>query len=519
MTALMITADDFGLCPEIDEAICLLHDRGIVGRTSLLVNTPSFASSVDALGDRPALEVAIHLNLTDGQPVLSAKDVPTLVTSRGCFHGGRHYGIIAAIASGRMSRREIHAEWRAQIAKARGAGIAIQELNSHGHLHLLPRLHDVVLELLREFEIPRVRLVRSSELPRGILLDVCSRGLRRKLGQRGIAEASPSRTLGLRHPGAVDRRILLRDLALGGDTTTELIVHPSRGANYYHTRWGYAGDEVLNWLLSDTASSAAKVADADPAAANAPTTSVSVIVPTYREAANVATLVRRVKTVAEANLLQIEMLIVDDRSDDGIVEAVRALGEDSWLLLVTRAGPRSLSGAVLEGFRRARCERCVVMDGDLSHPPEAIPQMLAALDDPGVDFVFGSRYIAGGTTDAAWPLTRRVNSFLGRVMARPLGIDARDPTSGFFAVRRSRVLAAADLNPIGYKVALEILVKCHCRNIREVPIHFRNRLYGKTKLGLRQQLEYLEHLRRLWQYQRRTRAASPPAGRAADDLR
>lgn len=254
MTAIAVTADDFGLCPEIDEAICLLHDRGIVRRTSLIVNTPSFDTSVEALRNRPALEVAIHLNLTDGRPVLPADTVPTLVDGRGCFHGGRHYGIVARILSGRMSRRDIHREWRAQIAKARGAGLALRELNTHGHLHLLPRLHGIVLELRREFNIPQVRLVHSMEWPRGALLDVCSRELRRKLRRDGAAPVWPDRTLGLRSPGAIDRRIRLRDLAAGGTGTAELIVHPSRGTNAYHDRWGYAGDDVLNWLLGNSPS-------------------------------------------------------------------------------------------------------------------------------------------------------------------------------------------------------------------------------------------------------------------------
>jgi hypothetical protein len=524
MTRIVVTADDFGLCPEINEAICLLHDRGIVHRTSFMVNTDWFESSVEALRSRPALEVGVHLNLTDGRPVLPAEDVPTLVNGSGRFHGGRHYGVIARTLSGRMSQRDIHREWRAQIAKARSAGIPLQQLNAHGHLHLLPQLHGIVLELLREFDIPQVRLTRSLESPRSVLLHLCSLGLMHRLGRNGLPVVCPDRTLGLTSPGSVHQRPLLRQLAIGGNATAELIVHPSKGANEYHGRWGYAGDDVLNSLLSDAAWLRRQTGVADTATADhksaqgksrghSPTSAapVSLIVPTYREAANVATLVRRVKAVAELEQLDLEMWIVDDRSDDGTIEAVQALGEGPWLALVVRDDARSLSRAVLEGLRRARYERCVVMDGDLSHPPEAIPRLLAALDEAGVDFVIGSRYIAGGTTDAAWPLARRLNSLVARLMARPLGIEVRDPTSGFFAVRRSRFLAATDLDPIGYKVGLELLIKCRCRNIREVPIHFQQRLHGKTKLGLRQRLEYVEHLRRLWWY--RLRGASPKGQR------
>jgi predicted glycoside hydrolase/deacetylase ChbG (UPF0249 family) len=245
----MVTADDFGLCPEIDEAICLLHDRGVVGRTSLLVNTPLFDSSVEALRSRPDLEVAIHLNLTDGSPVLPVADVPSLVDGRGCFFGG-HYGVIAGILGGRISRQEILREWRAQMVKARSAGLRLREMNAHGHLHLLPHLHGIVLELLQEFAVPQIRLVRSHEWPRGVLLHLCSIRLRRRLRRRGIAASWPERTLGLRKPGEVDRRIRLDELANARGATTELIVHPAARANAYHTRWGYRGEEVLNWLLA-----------------------------------------------------------------------------------------------------------------------------------------------------------------------------------------------------------------------------------------------------------------------------
>ena len=111
MTRIVVTADDFGLCPEINEAICLLYDRGIVRRTSFMVNTDWFESSVEALRSRPALEVGVHLNLTDGKPVLPAEEVPTLINGNGRFHGGRHYGVIARILSGRMSQLDIHREW------------------------------------------------------------------------------------------------------------------------------------------------------------------------------------------------------------------------------------------------------------------------------------------------------------------------------------------------------------------------------------------------------------------------
>lgn len=214
------------------------------------------------------------------------------------------------------------------------------------------------------------------------------------------------------------------------------------------------------------------------------------------------------KTVVRAHGLDAELLVVDDRSDDGTAEAVTRTRED-WVRVIVRDGARSLSLAVLEGLRQATRDNLLVMDADLSHPPEAIPRLLEALKEPGVDFVLGSRYAAGGTTDARWGRWRRLNSLLARLLARPL-MPVRDPTSGYLALRRDRFLAARDLSPIGYKIGLELFVKCACRSVREVPIHFSERLHGTTKLGLRQRLEYLEHLRRLWLYRLRARNADGP---------
>jgi chitin disaccharide deacetylase len=256
MSTLVVTADDFGLCEEIDEAICLLHDRGVVRRTSLLVNLPRFERSIEALRARPALEVAMHLNVTDGPPVLPPREVPTLVDSQGCFPGGRHYGIIAGIVTGRVNDAEIHHEWHAQIEKARNAGVQLRELNAHGHLHLLPQLHRVVRDLRREFNIPQVRLVHSFEWPRGVALQICSRLLARSLRRDGVIPAWPRRTLGLRRSGAVDPRIHLRDITAESGPPVELIVHPSRGTNTYHDRWEYDGESLTNWLLREAVNGA-----------------------------------------------------------------------------------------------------------------------------------------------------------------------------------------------------------------------------------------------------------------------
>jgi len=140
----------------------------------------------------------------------------------------------------------------------------------------------------------------------------------------------------------------------------------------------------------------------------------------------------------------------------------------------------------------------VVMDADLSHPPEAIVEM-QRLIGAGADFVVASRYIEGGTTADDWGLLRFINSRIATALARPLTAIS-DPMSGFFALPRRVFEAARDPNPLGYKIGLELLVRCNCRNVKEIPIHFANRTRGESKLTAKQQLLYVRHLLRLYRF-------------------
>ena len=224
---------------------------------------------------------------------------------------------------------------------------------------------------------------------------------------------------------------------------------------------------------------------------------VSIIVPTYQEVENIPHLLARVDAMRRDIDMTLELLFMDDDSQDGSVEAVEASGHD-WVRMIVRTSDRGLSRAVVDGLRAARYPALVCMDCDLSHPPERIPQLILALES-GQQFVVGSRYVPGGSTDDDWGLFRWLNSRIATWLARPL-TDIKDPMSGFFAMRKSDFDAAEDLNPVGYKIALELIVKCRLENVGEVPIHFTDRELGESKLSLRQQLLYLQHLRRLYMY-------------------
>jgi dolichol-phosphate mannosyltransferase len=222
--------------------------------------------------------------------------------------------------------------------------------------------------------------------------------------------------------------------------------------------------------------------------------SVTVVVPTYQEVENIPHLVARLQGVREQSGLDLELLLMDDDSRDGSSELVESMALP-WVHLVTRTAHRGLSYAVLDGMLRSTRDVLVVMDADLSHPPERIPEMIAALAE--ADVAVGSRFAEGGSTADDWGVTRWLNSRVATVMALPLA-RLTDPMSGFFAMRRSTFAAGRDFNPIGYKILLELIIKCRCSRVTEVAIHFDNRRFGESKLSFKEQLKYIQHLRRLY---------------------
>jgi dolichol-phosphate mannosyltransferase len=231
--------------------------------------------------------------------------------------------------------------------------------------------------------------------------------------------------------------------------------------------------------------------------------SVSIVVPTYREVENLRPLVTRIRSAMSHAKRSYEVIVVDDNSRDGTDRAVKELNDLGYAVrLITRVGEKDLSSAVLHGFSAANGETLVCMDADLSHPPEAIPTILECLGKPGVEFVLGSRYVVGGSTDECWGFLRWINSQIATALARPF-TSVHDPMSGFFAIPRAVYENAAPLNPIGYKIALELIVKCNCSTIKEIPIHFAQRQFGQSKISLAEQLKYVRHISRLLRFRYR----------------
>jgi dolichol-phosphate mannosyltransferase len=216
---------------------------------------------------------------------------------------------------------------------------------------------------------------------------------------------------------------------------------------------------------------------------------LSIIVPTYNESKNIEALLGRIFSALKPNYTPYEVVVVDDNSPDGTAEIAEALKSKFDLKVVKRPRKISLASAVMNGFKVASGDVLCVIDADLSHPPEAIPQMLKEISNAEV--VIGSRCVPeGGATN--WPWFRRMISAFAQNLAKPL-TKVCDNTSGFFMIKKS-VLDGADINPIGFKILLEILVKGKYTKVKEVPIVFNDREGGKSKMGSKQIIEYLKQL-------------------------
>ncbi|HDP96377.1 MAG TPA: glycosyltransferase family 2 protein [Euryarchaeota archaeon] len=223
------------------------------------------------------------------------------------------------------------------------------------------------------------------------------------------------------------------------------------------------------------------------------------IIPTYNEKDNIREIVQRISSACSSIDSGTEIVIVDDNSPDGTAAFAEGLTGEYNIKVVRRAGKLGLSSAVIEGISAASGSILVVMDADLSHPPEKIPAMVSRITGGEADMVVGSRYAPGGSVEN-WPIYRRIVSKGATLLARGL-TKVKDPMSGFFALRRSAI-DGVTLDPIGYKIALEIMARGKISRVVEEPIRFADRKAGKSKLGASEYLKYIDHVIRLYEHKR-----------------
>ncbi len=223
----------------------------------------------------------------------------------------------------------------------------------------------------------------------------------------------------------------------------------------------------------------------------------SIVVPTYDEAGGIEKLLRALDHTFKTHGLDGEIIVVDDNSPDGTGAIVDALSQELPVRSLHRPGKLGLSSGVIDGWKIARPQSLVLgaMDADFSHDIDALPKMVQALDSGKYGLAVGSRYVAGGGI-ANWPRRRILTSHVACWLARPL-TRVKDVTSGYFLVRRE-ALDGVTLDPIGFKIGLEVIAKAHYGEAIEVPYVFTDRVAGESKLNQREIFNYLKQLRRLY---------------------
>jgi dolichol-phosphate mannosyltransferase len=236
----------------------------------------------------------------------------------------------------------------------------------------------------------------------------------------------------------------------------------------------------------------------------------SLVIPTYNEVENVEPLVQQIAAVLDDRYAdRYEIIFADDNSPDGTAEKIKSVHERfPQVKVMVRTNERGLATAVARGWQTAQGMVLGVIDGDLQHPVSVLSEILAKIES-GADLVHASRYTKDGGV-GKWGLYRqfvsRFSAMLSHLIIPEVTKEVSDPGSGCFALRRSSIEGRV-LEPSGYKLLIEVLVRGHFNRIDEVPYTFQLRQHGETKVSAWLFFQYLGHLAKLrlllWQLNNR----------------
>lgn len=223
---LIVNADDFGYFRCVSEGILRAATHGIVTATGVFANRPDFEAQAERLGDHPAIDVGVHLNLTDGTPLTQELE-NKLGPWSGRFPG--KYGLAAAVLSGRIGRQEVEREWRTQIERCLACGLELRFVNSHEHVHMLPPLFPVATALARDYGVAHIRFPAAERAGGGSAGGMFRNTVMKTL--RAFNRLPPgvpaARFLGLRQSGRLDLKYLEEAIpTLRAGEVYELMCHP-----------------------------------------------------------------------------------------------------------------------------------------------------------------------------------------------------------------------------------------------------------------------------------------------------
>ena len=257
MSFLAITADDFGLAQEINEAVAIAHRKGVLSAASLMVSAPFAADAVDRARAMPSLRVGLHLAVTNAQPALPPEAIPDLVDPQGRLSGDL-VGLGVRLALSGRARRQMRAEIEAQFAAFRATGLPLDHVNVHQHFHLHPIVATMVIEIGKRFgaralRVPREppRIVRDVEPvapERRLIESACAHLLKAKADRAGFL--TPDGVFGLRWSGGVTARRLAGLIPMVPPGFWEIYAHPATRNNFPGCGPGYRHADELAALVA-----------------------------------------------------------------------------------------------------------------------------------------------------------------------------------------------------------------------------------------------------------------------------
>ena len=254
---LIVTADDFGLTAGVSHGILRAHREGIVTAASILCVGAAFELAGRLARESPSLGLGVHLAIVgEDPPLLTAREIPTLVDRRG--HFPRSWRTLVARATARrIDPADVRREFSAQLERARGIGVPLTHIDTHQHVHLWPDIADVTLQLAREHGIRALRIPCShSRMPVGTAVAMLSRRLRARAKRAGLLVTDTH--VGLEESGRIDAVTLARAIrraARHGAGTAELTVHPGQHDDPERSRfaWGFSWGRELDALVDPAA--------------------------------------------------------------------------------------------------------------------------------------------------------------------------------------------------------------------------------------------------------------------------
>jgi len=231
---------------------------------------------------------------------------------------------------------------------------------------------------------------------------------------------------------------------------------------------------------------------------------ISIIIPTYNESQNILNVLKSIGDIIPKNIFA-QAIVIDDNSPDGTGKIVEDYLKNVKKIagytidIIHRKTKNGLSSAILNGIQYATGDTIVVMDSDLSHPPQIIPKMIDALKQYQCDLVIASRYVSGGKI-LGWNKKRQLMSKTATIIAKKgLGVKIKDPMSGFFAFKKN-IINGLNFDALGYKILLEILVKTRGIDVKEIPYTFQDRKFGSSKINFRIITDYIKSVLKLYKY-------------------